>query len=188
MDLLYNAALEYKSLLNKEHIIMFSNGKSIRIIFKPSNFLHLAGLHKLTDMDYLTKFSAKRVYKMVLSKKVTMDNIKNSLFFDSHARDRIESLSRIRELLVVGGKVVYGFDRIRCRIRASFKSDIIFFKDDGYNFFITLCMAADKYGSYYYPETIFYHYDNAYLFQQNICSIENIDVVPYCTKRILATR
>ena len=177
MDALKKAADVYRQLAGHEYIITFSNNESVRIIFKTSNFKHLACLHKFIDLDFIsTEQRASILLKKVLTGEITATDLSCSCFFNQEERDRIESLSRIHEVLVIGGLAVYGFRRDICKARVRFKSDILFFKDDGRSFFITFGIAKDKEGTYYYPETIFYRFDRTYIENQNIVSIINIEV------------
>ena len=53
---------------------------------------------------------------------------------------------------------------------------LLFYKDDGWSFFITFGVAADSSGTFYYPETVFYRFDEVYIRNQNIVTITNIDI------------
>ena len=181
MDILKSAAIAYEKLTGKEFCITFSNGKMVRIVFKPSNFSHLAGLHKLTDLYQISsgRFGAVALFKLAKAGKLTVEDLNCSYYFDSSARERLESLCRISELLVMSGKAISGFDRNKCRVRVSFRADTLFFKDDGYEFFITFGAAPDKDGIYHYPETVFYRFDRAYIIGQNVVSISAVEAIPY---------
>ena len=178
MDMLKRAAVAYEKLIGKEYCITFSNGKMVRIIFKPSNFSHLAGLHKLTDIYQISsgRFSAVSLFKQAKSGKLTVEDLNCSYYFDSSAKDRLESLCRISELLTLHGKAITDFDKRKCKARVSFKADTLFFKDDGHEFFITFGAAPDKDGVYHYPETIFYRFDRTYISGQNIVFISAIEI------------
>lgn len=178
MDALKRAAQAYQELIGKEYHITFSNGKAVRIIFKPSNFPHLAGLHKLRDLYQISsgQYGAVALYKLARSGRLTLDDLKCSCYFDSQARERLESLCRICELLVVEGKAVQGFDKKKCRAQVTFKADTLFFKDDGWEFFITFGAAPDRDGEFHYPETVFYRFDRAYIIGQNVVTITNVSV------------
>ena len=54
-----------------------------------------------------------------------------------------------KEVLVPGGLAVYGFDKNINRVFVSFNSDIIFIKEE-VRFFITLGIAKDSFGTYYF--------------------------------------
>ena len=177
LDVLKKAAEEYRQFVGREYLITFSNGESIRLIFKAGNLKHLAGLNKLTDLDFIsTEQRAQTLLNKALSGAITCDDLNYSRFFSSEAKERIESLARISEVLTHNGLAVYRFDRCICQARVSFKSDIIFFKADGHEFFITFGAAKDSTGDFYYPETIFYRFDKAYIAGQSIVSITDIKI------------
>lgn len=184
MDLLWEAARVYRKLTNKEIVVTFGNDEFIRIIFKDANFVHLAGLNKLADIAIMEN-SARYIFKMILKGRITWDDLNKSVFFDAQARERIKSLSRIGELLVADGRAIFPFDPAKCRARVSFKSRAIFFKEDGYDFYITFGAAQDKSGEYYYPETMFYRYDGAYIDNQNVVSIKSVEAKPYNPKKLV---
>ncbi len=178
MDVLKQAAQIYQGLIDKEYRITFSDGKTVRIIFKPGNFPHLAGLHKLRDLYQISsgRYSAVALYKLVRSGKLTLDDLKYSRYFDSQSQERLESLCRICELLVIEGKAVHTFDKKKCRAQVSFKADTLFFKDDGWEFFITFGVAPNAKDEYHYPETVFYRFDRAYIAGQTIVTITDVEI------------
>lgn len=178
MDVLKQAAQVYNDLIGKEYHITFSNRKTVRIVFKSGNFSHLAGLHKLRDLYQVSSYgyNAARLYKLVHSGKLTLDDLERSCYFDRDAYDRLESLCRICELLAVGEKAVHPFDKQKCSVCVSFKSDTLFYKDDGWEFFITFGVALDGKGEYHYPETVFYRFDRSYILGQSIVVIDDIEV------------
>lgn len=180
MDYLSEAALSYNELINKEFIVTFSNNESIHFSFKKGNFFHLAGLNKLNDLQLFSgKISPTSIYKMILDGRVTSKYLTSSRFFGSDSRDRISCISRITELLCCEGSAVYGFDKRICRAHVCFRSKIIFFKEDSYDFFITLGLAEERDNNLFYPETLFYRYDRAYIDGQNIVRIKNITATPH---------
>ena len=167
MDELKFAATAYGDLLNKEYHIEFSNNECVRLVFKTGNFFHLAGLNYLTDLDITYQpIRPTNVYKRILNGEVTWNYLTCSRFFNSDARARVSCISRIPEVLATGGQAVFGFDKNVCRARVKFRSDILFFKNDGHDFFITLGIAQDSNGFYHYPETLFYRFDSEYIRNQ----------------------
>lgn len=173
VDILYKAAIEYRALTGKTFEVDFSNGESIQILFQTHQFAHLVGLKKFADLE-ICKLSANALYKMVLRGKLSNDDLKYSQHYSSDSRERIEGVCRIGEVFTCGN-AVYGFDPRSCAVRSSLRSSILFFKDDGCNFFLTLGIADG--GLYYYPETFFYRYDNAYIRGQNIVRVSDIRII-----------
>lgn len=178
MDLLYKAAESYRRLINKVYTVYFSNGTHVTILFKMSNFLHLSGLHKLKDTYIISNqtYNANRIYKMILSHELTDTDITSSVYYNADSRERLECVCRIAELLNIGEQAVHPFDKSKCQSCVRFKSDTLFFKSDGYDFFITFGVAPDGKADYRYPETLFHRFDNAYIYGQTIVHIDNITV------------
>lgn len=80
-DYLYEAAVFYKeNLANKRfriHIRKKDIERSIELLFLPEHFRHLIGLHKLTDLPFLSR-PPKHIYHEILSKKLTYSDIGKS--------------------------------------------------------------------------------------------------------------
>lgn len=181
MDLLKQAALDYEQLINREYRFVLSNGQEIRVVFKRANFKHLAGLHKLKDMFWNAsqRFDSGRLMRMIKKDQITEQLLKNSHFYDEREEKRLMSLCQLSELLVPGGNVIYPFERAKCKINISFKSDAMFFKSDQMNCFIIFGAAQDQEGKYFYPETLFYREDDAYIEGQDVATIDSVDVTLY---------
>ena len=179
MDVLKNAVCAYQDLLGKEHHVCFSNGKEIIVVFQPANFIHLAGLRKLTDLPVLSAdHSAIYLYRLIKQGKLTLEEIKCSIHYNSEIHDRIGCISRIGEVML-SGRAVWDFDGKKARVRTKLKSSVIFFKEDNFNFYLTFGVAQG--GSHYYPETIFYRYDDGYIRGQNIVSVRQV-MITDCPK------
>lgn len=178
MDELKLAATAYSNLLNKEYSIEFSNKQTVRFVFKAGNFFHLAGLNHLTDLDITYQpIRATKIYKRILNGEITWNYLTCSRFFDSDARARVSCISRIPEVLMPGGLAVFGFDKNICRAHVKFHSDILFYKDDNHDFFITLGIAQDSVGPYHYPETLFYRFGSEYIRNQTKVVITDVQEI-----------
>ena len=97
MDLLYECALSFEKLLNIQyHFVLGRKGnlKEFYLSFDKSDFHHLAGLHKLKDINALQ--IGKR--DAILSQKITIEDIEKSEFYH-HMNTRLEPLSHIEMLL-----------------------------------------------------------------------------------------
>ena len=184
MDLLKQAAVIYKSLINKEYHFVLSGGAAIRVIFKADNFKHLAGLHKLSDLYWFAseQYPSIRLLKMVLRDKIMDADLTRSRYFDDSAKNRLMCLYRISELFVPSASVVFPFDSTKSPLNISIKSQVLFFKPDSGDYYITFGAAQDASGLYYYPETLFYRQDDAYITGQNIQTISSVEIRNYRSK------
>lgn len=101
-DLLYDAAIQYKSLLNKGYdIVLGRKSKTylVKIRFSQDSFYHLAGLQHLTDITYTSK-NKERIYKDILARKITYETISKSVFYEEYfVEERITYLKRLEEML-----------------------------------------------------------------------------------------
>ena len=173
-DILQKAAQAYRNICKRRYCYTFSNGQEIQVIFKPQNFAHLAGLRKLNDVhEFQATISAVNLYKSTLAGKTGIYDAQRSVHFDTEVRERIENLCRL-EYLLQTKQVVWGFDKRIAPVQTKLKSTVIFFRDDGYNFYLLLGAAKD--GESYYPETFFLRYDSAYIRAQNIISVTQLKV------------
>ena len=175
-DYLFQAASAYRSVCLNAYSYSFSNGEKIQLIFKPQNFAHLAGLRKLNDVyEFQAIRSASNIYHEVLKKNITDLHLQMSVHYDSDARERIQHLSRLEELLNTD-KAIWNFDAKKSMIATRLKSKVILFKPDGFDFYLMLGAAPD--GSTWYPETFFLRFDDQYLKGQEIVSITALSKAP----------
>ena len=82
IDYLYEAAAFYKDhLLNKRFLITVSRKKeqrTLEILFLPQQFHHLIGLHKLTDLPFLSR-NTGNIFREILERKSTYQDICKSV-------------------------------------------------------------------------------------------------------------
>ncbi len=100
MDKLQLKAYSFKQLLDYEYKIMLGRkGKITEIIldFEPSDFFHLIGLHKLTDVLSGNMATSKLFYKC-LNGQITYSSIAKSCFFDKLGK-RFEYFDKLEEML-----------------------------------------------------------------------------------------
>ncbi|MGN0587243.1 MAG: PBECR4 domain-containing protein, partial [Oscillospiraceae bacterium] len=77
MDILKNAALVYKEMLNKEYLII--GGKNGRLFsnilqFTAEEFKHCIGLHKLKDIPAIYRSSSAALFHQILNDKLTVND------------------------------------------------------------------------------------------------------------------
>ena len=168
-EYLLTAAKAYQAICRYSYLFSFSNGKTIKLVFKPQNFVHLAGLRKLNDVyEFQAGRSATNIYHDILRGNITDLHLQMSVHYDTDARERIENLSRLEELLKAD-KAIWNFDPKKSKVVTRLKSKVIFFKPDGFDFYLMLGAAPD--GVTWYPETFFLRFDDQYLTDQEIVSI-----------------
>ena len=180
MGTLQNAAVAYREICRHTYKYTFDNGESIFVKFKPNNFCHLAGLRKLNDLrEFQTEnnkpvLSSTNIFNKALNDAFSDYYLQSSKSYTQEARDRIECLSNLNRLLSTR-TAVYGFNKNTPYIRTSLKSTVILFSDEGYNFYLMLGLAED--GAYYYPETFFLRFDDAYIRGQKIVTVTSFEII-----------
>lgn len=178
MDILREAAFAYNEIAGKNYEYTFSDGSNACIKFRTSNFRHLAGLGKLKDLYWFNgstnALSATRSFREVMDGRISLNDIKCSVFFDSDLNDRICSFAKLDDLLK-NGKAIFPFVRSKCKIQTRLKSSLILFKDFGYNFYLTFG-AAQEAINIFYPETFFLRYDRQYIEGQKIIYIDDLKI------------
>lgn len=101
MDILHECALSFEKLLNIQyHFVLGRKGnlKEFYLSFDKSDFHHLAGLHKLKDINALQIGKRSDVFDAILSNKITTQDIQKSEFY-KQMYFRLEPLSNIEVLL-----------------------------------------------------------------------------------------
>ncbi len=178
MDALKEAALAYMKIAGHNYEYTFSDGSNACIEFRTSNFRHLAGLGKLKDLYWFSEspnsLSATRAFREIVDGRISMADIKCSVFFDPDLNDRICSFAKLDDLLK-NGKAIFPFVRSKCKIQTRLKSNLILFKDSGYNFYLTFG-AAQEAINIFYPETFFLRYDRQYIEGQKIIYIDDLKI------------
>ena len=91
MDRLKASAIAFERLLKYEYEIVAGSKKTLlemTLFFEREHFMHLIGLHKLTDLQ-IQRFRKEQMYDMVMRDELTYDYIEKSVFF-SEIKERIE--------------------------------------------------------------------------------------------------
>ena len=124
-DILYNAAIEYKKLENSIYrIVVGRRGRSYSIMlhFPPESFFHLAGLQHLTDLTFPST-NKERVYKEILEKRLTLNDIEKSLFYSKwFIEERLKSFCHLKEM-IEGDTITYLINAKRYITYTSIKAD-----------------------------------------------------------------
>lgn len=180
MDSLQHAAIAYQNVCRHIYKYTFNNGAIIQVKFHPNNFCHLAGLRKMSDLrEFQTEngravLSASNIFKKAFRGDFSDYYLQTSLEYTEEEKDRIECLANIEQLLQTKN-AVYDFDKGIIRLRTNLKSSVILFSDESHNFYLMLGLAKDK--EYYYPETFFLRFDDAYIHGQKIVHVEKLEIL-----------
>lgn len=100
MDYLLACAKAFEHLLDiKYHIVIGRKGKlaELNILFDPTEFHHLVGLHKLHDL-HLARGNREKIFYQILAGNLSMDDLKKSRYF-TEVQKRMEPFSQIENFL-----------------------------------------------------------------------------------------
>ena len=100
-DKLQRCALAFQKLIDTQYeIIIGRKGKTTRIVlnFSATEFVHLAGLHKLIDNEFFRTTSRKKVFDYALNGKITYDALTKSENFNL-VKERIEYFEFLESIL-----------------------------------------------------------------------------------------
>lgn len=100
MDYLQTCAKAFERLLDvKYHIAIGRKGKltELNILFDPTEFHHLIGLHKLHDLR-LARGNREKIFRQILDGNLSMDDLKKSRYFTT-IQKRMKPFSQIENLL-----------------------------------------------------------------------------------------
>ena len=100
-DKLQRCALAFKKLIDPQYeIIIGRKGQMSKIIlnFSETEFVHLAGLHKLVDNEFFRTASRKKVFDYAVDGKISYDSLTKSENFD-FVKDRVEYFEFLESML-----------------------------------------------------------------------------------------
>ena len=86
-DLLLQKYNDYMRLKNCRAEYLLSNGLIIDFTYKEENFIHLLGLHKLTDIQLIQLFNDKN--NKVVQTKYIINRIKKGRFNDNMVKSSV---------------------------------------------------------------------------------------------------
>ncbi len=101
MDILRKATEIYNTLLNMEYTIIIGKNKRLlayQLVFEKDYYKHLFGLHKLKDMTYIYTRASSRLFRDVMSGKITVNDICASSYYPEIA-NRINHLINLEKCL-----------------------------------------------------------------------------------------
>ncbi len=166
----------YTKLLKKTFVVTLQDNFKLILYFRPENFYHLLGLHKLTDINSLTTTSLSRILKQVLSENITQKEIEKSLYYHE-IENRIKHFEDILEMLDIekSNKIVIDFDASLVPGGTKLvNTKFILYKrfESGYS-----NTTIGKNNKGYYPETFIFEASNKYISDQTLLDIKNIEVI-----------
>ena len=102
MDLLYEAAVAWKLLLQDRYEITYGKSKKLHTIvleFEPSEFYHLAGFPHAKDIVLPVRGSQSKMLGNVLARKITGAMLEKSTNYESVIKRKLEAIIRLEQLL-----------------------------------------------------------------------------------------
>lgn len=124
MDALQRCAGNYMRLVNVTYrMIVGRKGETLEIVigFHPSNFHHLAGLHKLVDVSHFQNGRRADVLNKILTGEYSMKDVENSRYIKK-IRARIDLVAELEQFLD-SNELIFRYDSRRnkgSRIKADF--------------------------------------------------------------------
>lgn len=126
MDILQKCAYNFNLLLGVRYEIIIgrkNNNININLYFDKADFHHLAGLHKLKDLEYVRSGKRENIFDDILSGALTIDDIKKSSFFNE-VNKRLEILLTL-ENIIDDNKTVFRYDPKAVMVFTSIKADFL---------------------------------------------------------------
>lgn len=178
MDDLLQKYTDYIRLKKCKAEYLLSNGMIIEIIYKEEFFVHLLGLHKLTDVQLIQLFNDKNNKKV--QTKYIISRIKKGLFNDAMVRasvfysdiaERYENFSYENLTMLTYTDAVINFNPNR--IQSKLKSDYLLFEEKGNGVYNHLGIALDSFTGERYIETFFREPSDMYIAGQRVVKVKS---------------
>lgn len=170
MDYLELCVQKYEQLMDRDYYLTLENGVGLHIFFKKCNFVHLLGLHKLTDLAYFSRRahnSADSLYHKIRSGGIKERDLRRSRHF--HRIKRRFELFPLMET-VFSGKTVVDFNPTlleRCHLTAEYILYVPF--EDGW---LHLAIGINK--GECFPESFFFDQSDYYLKGQKLLAVKDL--------------
>lgn len=169
---------EYIQLKNCKVEYLLDNGIHIEFTYKEENFIHLLGLHKLTDIQLIQFFNDKNNKKVktryIISRikkgKFTDSMVRSSIFYKNIA-SRYENFSYKNLTTLTYTDVVINFNPLV--IKSKIKSDYILYEKTINNEYNHLCIAFNEKTQKRYIETFFHQPTDMYIKNQKIVKVKS---------------
>lgn len=168
MDILLQKYKEYLRVKNCRVDYLLANGTTIDFTYKEENFIHLLGLHKLTDIQLIQLFNDKN--NKVVQTKYIISRIKKGLFTDamvkassfySEIEDRYENFSYNNLTTLSYTDIIIDFDPTL--INSKIKSTYLLYEKKANQSYNHLGLAFDSKSQTRYIETFFNDQSDNYI-------------------------
>ena len=178
MDDLLQKYNDYIRLKNCRAEYLLSNGIIIDFTYKEENFIHLLGLHKLTDIQLIQLFNdksnkkvqTKYIISRIKKNKFTDAMVKASVFYPD-IKSRYESFSYDNLTTLTYTDAVVNFNP--ALINSKIKSDYLLFEQKTNNEYNHLGIAEDSITKKRYIETFFHQTTDMYIKGQAIVKVKS---------------
>lgn len=110
MDLLKKAAKEFDKLLSTAYyfeIARKNNRKEFILNFKPEDFHHIIGLHKLIDIGLVQTGSREKVFHDIMTERIRFSDITKSNYY-TKIEDRLKLVCHMEDMLD-GNQIVFKY-------------------------------------------------------------------------------
>lgn len=178
MDTLLQKYNDYIRLKNCKAEYHLSNGLNIQFTYKEENFIHLLGLHKLTDIQLIQLFNDK--YNKIVQTKYLIKRIKKGLFTDSMVKasifynkiaDRYENFSYDNLTTLNYTDAIINFNP--ALIQSKIKSNYLLFEQKANKEYNHLGIVYDPANNKTYIETFFHEETDMYINRQQIVQVKS---------------
>ena len=178
MDDLLQKYNDYIRLKNCRAEYLLSNGMVIDFTYKEENFIHLLGLHKLTDIQLIQLFNdksnkkvkSKYIISRIKKNKFPDAMVKSSVFYGKIS-ERYESFSYDNLTTLTYTDAVINFNP--ALIKSKIKSDYLLFEEKTNKEYNHLGIAIDITTKKRYIETFFHQESDMYIKGQQIVKVES---------------
>lgn len=182
MNQLLEKFCEFREIVGFQFEYEFENGDYIKFKLKQTDFPHLIGLHKLTDIPMIRQLNDKNIKvvsaSFILSKirqerYLTEETIRKSSYF-SLISNRFDSFSKESILSLIYTDVVVDFDS--SLINSKLTAKYILFERKSSCAYNHLCVAENL-RSEKYAESFFYEPTDLYVRNQKTLKVKKVRIL-----------
>ncbi|MBP5438163.1 MAG: hypothetical protein J6Y30_09305 [Treponema sp.] len=158
----------------------FYNGFILEFEFKKTNFPHMAGLHKLKDINIIQTYLGKQGFaNQILSKikkgALTEADIRTSKYFPG-IQKRYEEFTLENLFSLSYSDVIIDFDITKLAKSRLKNTKFILFEKNKNQENRHLCIAGNQTGGFY-PETFFFESSDYYVKNQTLEKIKQFQII-----------